>query len=458
MTNSAIQDPEWYPSQPKDWKLGRVKTAIESFDSGVWGEDPYDDNSSTPVIRSNELDEGGNWRVTTPALRFLSSSEKKKSRLHEGDLLIVKSSGSHAHIGKTAVVTKRIEDLGSCFSNFTGRIRVLPYRANSRFLWYFLNNSPGRDQLFYYGTTTTGLINLSSTSIGVGVFALPPLPEQQRIVGYLNASCTAIDAAVVAKHHQLETLDSLRRSIIQDSVTKGVDPNAQMVNSSIDWLPEIPNHWEKAKLKRHTQMIRGQFSHRPRNDPAFYDGPYPFIQTGSITAADKYITEFTQTLNEDGLRISKLFPAETVVMTITGAKIAEVAVTSFEACFPDSIVGFVPDHRLVRDYLYYLLVAMKPALLRAMVVTTQPNINYVQIGGNYIPLPPVPEQKLIVNHIEQRLRDIKRIGISLESQIATLTAYRKSLIHECVTGQRRITEADLAWVGRGESLSSRPSR
>ena len=112
------------------------------------------------------------------------------------------------------------------------------------------------------------------------------------------------------------------------------------------------------------------------------------IQTGSISAADKFITEFTQTLNEDGLRISKLFPADTVVMTITGAKIAEVAVTTFEACFPDSMVGFVPDHRLNRDYLYYLLVAMKPALLRAMVVTTQPNINYVQIGGDYVPLPP----------------------------------------------------------------------
>jgi hypothetical protein len=80
---------------------------------------------------------------------------------------------------------------------------------------------------------------------------------------------------------------------------------------------------------------------------------YPFIQTGSIAAADKFITEFTQTLNEDGLRISKLFPADTIVMTITGAKIAEVAVTAFEACFPDSIVGFIPDHRLVRDYPRY---------------------------------------------------------------------------------------------------------
>ena len=220
-----------------------------------------------------------------------------------------------------------------------------------------------------------------------------------------------------------------------------------MSESDIDWLPEIPKDWNTAKLKRHVEIIRGQFTIRPRNDPAFYDGPYPFIQTGSISAADKFITEFTQTLNEDGLRISKLFPADTVVMTITGAKIAEVAVTTFEACFPDSIVGFVPDHCLNRDYLYYLLVAMKPALLRAMVVTTQPNINYVQIGGNYIPLPSVTEQESITKHIEQRIQEISEVQKPLNEQITTLIAYRKSLIHECVTGQRRVTDADLKRVG-----------
>ena len=151
-----------------------------------------------------------------------------------------------------------------------------------------------------------------------------------------------------------------------------------------------------------------------------------FIQTGSISAADKFITEFTQTLNEDGLRISKLFPANTVVMTITGAKIAEVAVTTFEACFPDSIVGFVPDHRLYRDYLYYLMVAMKPALLSTMVVTTQPNINYVQIGGNYIPLPPVREQRIDCGSTSNKefnvIRDNSEYHSTSKSKLSPLTA------------------------------------
>lgn len=309
-------------------------------------------------------------------------------------------------------------------------------RENMRWLFYALESL----ELYKinFDSAVPGLSREMAYSLPL---VFPPLPEQQRIAAYLDASCAAIDAAVAAKRRQLETLNVLRRTVIQDTVTKGLDSEVLMA-SGIDWLPQIPKHWIVTKLKRHAQMIRGQFSHRPRNDPAFYDGPYPFIQTGSISAVDKFITDFTQTLNEDGLRISKLFPADTVVMTITGAKIAEVAVTTFEACFPDSIVGFVPDHRLIRDFLYYLLVAMKEVLLRAMVVTTQPNINYIQIGGNYIPLPPVAEQKLIVEYIEQRLQDIGNIRSSLEAQITTLTAYRQSLIHECVTGQRRITEAD----------------
>jgi type I restriction enzyme S subunit len=338
----------------------------------------------------------------------------------------------------------------------TGEILAFkPERIASRFLFYCVGSRwfIERCNALAYGAKMPRVswpTQLSQFNV-----PLPPLPVQQRIAAYLDASCTAIDAAVAAKRRQLESLDALRRTVIQESVTKGLDPNVEMRASNIDWLPEIPKPWNKAKLKRHVQMIRGQFTHRPRNDPAFYDGPYPFIQTGSISAADKFITEFTQTLNEDGLRISKLFPTDTVVMSITGAKIAEVAVTTFEACFPDSIVGFVPDHRLNRDYLFYLLVAMKPALLRAMVVTTQPNINYVQIGGNDIPLPPVKEQESIATHIEQRIQGIREIQKSLNQQISTLTAYRKSLIHECITGQRRVTEGDVAPVQRGESEAMR---
>lgn len=134
-------------------------------------------------------------------------------------------------------------------------------------------------------------------------------------------------------------------------------------------------------------------------------------------------------------------------MIITGAKIGEVAITTFDACFPDSIVGFVPRHHVDNEFLFYLLVAMKPALLQSIIVTTQPNINYVQIGTHLIAFPGIDEQKEIVCALKTSLEKLNKLRDNLGAQTTTLTNYRKSLIHECVTGKRRITEADLAKVG-----------
>ncbi|MGB9072251.1 MAG: restriction endonuclease subunit S, partial [Terriglobales bacterium] len=424
--NSVPANEPWLDTVPADWPPSRIRNVAQLSPS-------YSDGAPTPdelctVVPMELLSESG--EIDASSQQAAEDISGGLTLFEPGDVLFAKITPCMEN-GKGAFVGA----LPTRYAFGSTEFHVLRPRhcVAGKFLYYYTFNPTYRAYAAENMSGAAGQKRVSSRFLKDTRLFLPPVSEQTRIAAYLDASCAAMDAAVAAKRQQLETLDTLRRTVIQECVTKGLDPKVQTA-PGIDWLPQIPKHWAVAKLKRHTQMIRGQFSHRPRSDPAFYGGPYPFIQTGSISAADKFISEFTQTLNEDGLRISKLFPAGTVVMTITGAKIAEVAVTSFEACFPDSIVGFVPDHRLVRDYLYYLLVAMKPALLRAMVVTTQPNLNYVQIGGNYIPLPSVQEQELIVEQIEQRLDDIKKIRLSIEAQIDTLTAYRKSLIHECVTG------------------------
>ena len=436
-----------FGESPATWHVDRIRDRLDGIVGGEWGDDPeaHDEGVEIPVIRVADI-RGLDVATEDLTIRRVKESKLSGRLIGKRSLLLEKSGGGEQKpVGRT--VLGRNLTFDAICSNFMAKTDCGP-TINPLFVAYLLDAAYSSGINAAHIQQTTGIQNLRVSDYLNTHVAIPPLPEQQRIAAYLDASCAAIDAAVAAKRRQLETLDELRKTIIKESVTKGLDPHVEMVESSIDWLPEIPKHWNKAKLKHIVQIIRGMFTHRPRNDPAFYDGPYPFIQTGSISAADKFITEFAQTLNEDGLRISRMFPAQTVVMTITGVKIAEVAVTTFEACFPDSIVGFVPDHRLDRDYLYYLLVAMKSALLRATVVITQPNINYVQIGGNHVPLPSVQEQEAIAKHIEERIQRIREIRKSLNQQIATLTAYRKSLIHECVTGQRRITEADLKVAGR----------
>ena len=296
--------------------------------------------------------------------------------------------------------------------------------------------------------------SVNTRQVGALAVTVPPPSEQTRIAAYLDASCAAIDGAIAAKQRQLETLDAVRDSIVTLAVTNGLNPKAKMKVSGVDWLSEVPAHWKMQQIKRVCCLVRGQFTHRPRNDPALYDGPYPFVQTGDITAAGKYIRTYSQTLNEIGLSVSKRFPRGTLVMSIA-ANIGDVAILDFEACFPDSMIGMIPSCKINLDFLYYLMRAMRGIMLRSAVQSTQLNLNYVRIGTNFAPIPPLDEQVAIAAYLDEKERDLFLISKGIKSQIATLTAYRKSLIHECVTGQRRISEADVQQlkitVDKGES-------
>ena len=105
----------------------------------------------------------------------------------------------------------------------------------------------------------------------------------------------------ISKRKQLDTLDALANAIIHHTVTQGLNPSFEMKPSCLDWLAEVPAHWCVQQIKRKCALVRGQFTHRPRNNPALYDGEYPFVQTGDISAARKYIQTYSQTLNESGL-------------------------------------------------------------------------------------------------------------------------------------------------------------
>jgi type I restriction enzyme S subunit len=316
------------------------------------------------------------------------------------------------------------------------------HSVDGRFLYYYTFNSVFRAYAAENMTGAAGQKRVSSRFLKDTRLFLPPRAEQERIAAYLDASCAAIDAAMRAKRRQIETLDSVILSTIRHVATHGLNAKVRMKRSGLDWLPEVPAHWEVQQIKRRCALLRGKFSHRPRNDPALYDGEYPFVQTGDITAAEKYIRSYSQTLNELGLSVSKMFPRGTLVMSIA-ANVGDVAILDFKACFPDSMVGLVPDHHTDLDFLYYLMRAMKDILLRSAVLTTQLNLNYVRIGTNFALFPPKEEQSEIATFLDARAAEVRAAKSILIQQIEVLTAYRKSLVHECVIGKRRVTEADV---------------
>ncbi|MBC7854994.1 MAG: restriction endonuclease subunit S [Pirellulaceae bacterium] len=424
------------------WQVDRIKDHVWKIGSGVTpsgGAASYLD-AGIPLLRSQNVHFDGLRLDDVAFIAEETHEEMSGSKLRARDVLL---NITGASIGRCAFVPDGFGE-----GNVNQHVCIIRPAAklNHKFLTYCLSAPWGQDQIFS-GFTGASRQGLGQRDLGEIQVPLPPLPEQQRIAAYLDASCAAIDAAVAAKRRQLETLDELGDAVIHQAVTRGLDARVKMRPSGIDWLPEIPDQWRPQQIKRNCEIVRGKFTHRPRNDPAFYDGEYPFVQTGDITAARKYIRTYSQTLNELGFSVSKMFPRGTLVMSIA-ANIGDVAILDFEACFPDSMVGLIPGPKTDLTFLYYMMRAMKSIMLRSAVISTQLNLNNERIGANFAAFPPVREQKAIAEFLDAKEQEIDSMKEKLNQQINTLTAYRKSLIHECVTGQRRVTEADLKVAGR----------
>ncbi|MDX9987989.1 restriction endonuclease subunit S [Thiothrix unzii] len=288
------------------------------------------------------------------------------------------------------------------------------------------------------GKMNTIRMKVSQDDLKSLYFPKPSNEEQTAIAHFLDQKTAQIDAAIAIKEQQIALLKERKQILIQQAVTQGLDPTVPMKDSGVEWIGEIPAHWEVKKIKYLAQIFRGKFTHRPRNDPALYDGEYPFFQTGDVARAGKYLKDFKQTLNEKGLKVSTLIPKGTVVITIA-ANIGDVAILDIDACFPDSVVGFSPNSEIDRDFLYYSLGNMKQQFMDSSIKNTQMNLNVERIGANSTCRPPLAEQIEIVQFIEVQSNKIDDAVMLQQQQIEKLREYKTTLINSAVTGKIRVT-------------------
>jgi len=193
---------------------------------------------------------------------------------------------------------------------------------------------------------------------------------------------------------------------VQKEIVAEIEGYQKVINGARGVLdhyrPHIPIHpdWPMVSLEEACDIQRGKFSHRPRNEPRFYGGAYPFIQTGDVVrAANSGKITFTQTLNEEGLSVSKLFQPPVVVITIA-ANIGDTAVLDFPSCFPDSVVALIPKPETDARYLEVIMRTKKQHLNDVAPQAAQKNINIEILKTVEIPLPPLATQQAIVAEIE----------------------------------------------------------
>jgi type I restriction enzyme S subunit len=260
---------------------------------------------------------------------------------------------------------------------------------------------------------------------------LPPLPEQQRIAAYLDASCAAIDAAVAGKRRQIETLDALRESIIHKAVTSGLNDAVELKDSGVEWLGKLPVHWQIKRIKDIVDLKSGDA-----------------ITSDSITPIGNY-----PVFGGNGLRgytISYTHNGYYVLIGKQGALCGNINYAEGKFWASEHAVVAITLKKHDTFWLGELLRVMN--LNQYSNAAAQPGLAVERIKFLRIPIPPYEEQIRISSWLKNTIIKNEEMVFVLRKQIATLTAYRKSLIHECVTGQRRVTEGDLRRAGRAGSI------
>ena len=207
-------------------------------------------------------------------------------------------------------------------------------------------------------------------------------------------------------------------------------------------LPEIPEAWIWAALPELGDLGRGKSKHRPRNAPHLYGGPYPFIQTGDVARSQGRITSHAQTYGEAGLAQSRLWPARTVCITIA-ANIADSALLTYPACFPDSVVGLVADESVVfPEYVELFMRIARRDLAAFAPATAQANINLAILADLAIALPPLDEQQEIIRRVERIYALCSKVEGAITATTSRLDRSSRAVLVKAFRGE--LTPAGVA--------------
>ena len=234
----------------------------------------------------------------------------------------------------------------------------------------------------------TGVPGLNRDDVYALKRYIPPLPEQRAIAAVLDA----IDDAIERAEAVVAATERLRDALLHELLTRGV-PGWHTAWRDVPGVGVVPASWEVVRLGEVAEVERGKFAHRPRNEPRFYGGTVPFIQTGDVVRANGRLRQHNQTLNDLGLSISRLFPAGTIIITIA-ANIGETAIADYPVAFPDSLVGVTPTD-IDTTFLECFLRTQKERLNQIAPASAQKNINLEDLRPMAIPLPPPLEQHAI---------------------------------------------------------------
>lgn len=277
---------------------------------------------------------------------------------------------------------------------------------------------------------------ISFTHIGDSLLVNPPINEQAAIAEFLDKKTGLIDDAIRIKEKQIELLKERRQILIHKTVTRGLNPNVKLKESGVEWIGEIPEHWQIKKLKFIFDKIQTGTTPSTANQK-FYDGNVNWFTPGDLNSEILDTSERKLSSLAIDRREIKLFPQDSILIIGIGGTTGKTSYMTSEGTFNQQITGFNSEKNY-NKYYFFLLKGLSKVMLKTANYTTLPILNNEFFKTLMLITPPIEEQKEIVKTIQKNEISFQTAIIYKEKEIEKLKEYKSALINSAVTGKIKV--------------------
>ena len=269
----------------------------------------------------------------------------------------------------------------------------------------------------------------------------PSLPEQKAIADYLDTKTTQIDRKIDLLTQKATQYGKLKQSLINETVTRGLDKSVAMKDSGVEWIGEVPEHWEIKRIKEVSIVVNGA---TPKSSVAEnWGGELSWVTTDDLGKLNtKFIADTKRKITEKGYAScgTTICPVGSVV--ISGrAPIGHIGILSIKASSNQGCKTLVLNHKVVNNfYIYYSLLSSKSKLEALGRGTTFIELSTKELGLFNLPMPSLLEQQVIADYLDAKTGHIDHIVETINTQIDKLKELRKTLINDIVTGKIKVVK------------------
>ncbi len=422
---------EWLGKIPAHWVSRRLCNVTNILVSNV---DKHIKKNEHPVRLCNYVDvyKTNALKSTMNFMRATATKDEiKKFRLLQNDVVITKDSEDWEDIGVPAFIEDESPDWICGYH--LAILRAKSQQLIARYLNWCIQ---GKSVALQFSINANGVTRYGLSYGGIkNVFIpLPPLSKQTQIARYLDWKTAKINSFIRNKRRMIELLKEQKQSIINQAVTRGLDPNVKLKPSGVEWLGDVPEGWEVLAVRRCAKTVKTGSTPTGAGDEHFSSTGFNWFTPGDFKD-ELYLAASERQLSEVGIQNVKIFPSNTIMMIGIGATIGKVAISKEYASCNQQINGIVANNRMDVEYFALSLRSLREYIVSCGKFTTIPIINQDETKSLSIQVPPIPEQRKIVDHIFSQVATIDLTITRAQREIDLIQEYRTRLIADVVTGK-----------------------